>query len=116
MKCRRLLMLLLLLLLLLVSLSLAPSVRWPVYGWLRGEAFYQGMPTSWWRGRIQRHLEARGAKGVEIPWIVGVMDDLGMPISLENPLELPDVLRCEDAGSFPVLIELLADENDEVCF
>src|SRR5262245_4491663 len=24
------------------------------WGWLRGEAFYQGRPTSWWRGELSR--------------------------------------------------------------
>ena len=64
---RRRLVLVFLLLPLLGGLLLIPQVRWPVYGWLRGEAFYQGMPTSYWRGRIQRYLEARASKVVKIP-------------------------------------------------
>ena len=36
-KCRRLL-LILVLMLLVGTLLLVPSVRWPIYGWLRGEA------------------------------------------------------------------------------
>ena len=43
------LLLALTLLLLAGGLALVPGVRWPVYGWLRGEAFYQGRPTSYWR-------------------------------------------------------------------
>src|SRR5271154_6264238 len=53
-KHRLRLCLVLLLLLLVSGLLLAPSVRWPIYGWLRGEAFYQGMPTSYWRSEITR--------------------------------------------------------------
>jgi len=53
MKHRRRLWLVLLLLLLVGGLLLVPSVRWPVYGWLRGQAFYQGMPTSWWTKEIE---------------------------------------------------------------
>src|SRR5262245_18383477 len=36
-----------------------------VWGWLRGEAFYQGRPTSWWAGQIR-------------PWILtdNTADDL----------------------------------------
>jgi hypothetical protein len=30
----------------LSGLLLVPQVRWPIYGWLREEAFYQGRPTS----------------------------------------------------------------------
>ena len=44
----RWLLLLLLLLPILGGLFLVPSVRWSVYGWLKGEAFYRGMPTSRW--------------------------------------------------------------------
>jgi hypothetical protein len=28
-----------------------------VWGWLRGEAFYQGRPTSYWRNVIERDLQ-----------------------------------------------------------
>ncbi len=42
MKRRRLLLVGLALLLLLSGLLLVRSMRWPIYGWLRGEAFYQG--------------------------------------------------------------------------
>src|SRR5262249_51464347 len=38
---------------------LVPAVRWPVIGWARGEAFYQGMPTSYWRSEIQNRYERR---------------------------------------------------------
>jgi hypothetical protein len=41
------------LLLLISGVLLVPSVRWPIYGWLRSEAFYQGMPTSWWGKEIE---------------------------------------------------------------
>lgn len=45
------------LLLLVGGLLLVPSVRWPVFGWLRGEAFYQRMPTSWWASEIEGRYE-----------------------------------------------------------
>jgi hypothetical protein len=41
------------------GLFLLPSVRWPVIGWARGEAFYQGMPTSYWHNEIQTRYEQR---------------------------------------------------------
>jgi hypothetical protein len=43
---RRCLLVILPLLLLLGGLLLVPSVRWPLYGWLRGVAFYTGMATT----------------------------------------------------------------------
>jgi hypothetical protein len=33
---------------------LTPSVSWPMIGWLRGEAFYRGKPTSYWALEVQR--------------------------------------------------------------
>jgi hypothetical protein len=42
-------------LLLFVAASfLLPAVRWRVIGWVRGEAFYQGMPTSYWAKEVAR--------------------------------------------------------------
>ena len=46
---------LMLLVLLVGGLLLMPSIRWPVYGWLRGELFFQGMPTSYWRCRSREY-------------------------------------------------------------
>jgi len=44
----------LLTLVVLAGVLALPSVHWPLYGWLRGEAFYQGWPTSWWDREIAR--------------------------------------------------------------
>jgi hypothetical protein len=30
-----------------------------VWGWLRGEAFYQGRPTSWWAGELAMWKESK---------------------------------------------------------
>jgi hypothetical protein len=30
-----------------------PGVRWPLWGWLRGEPFYRGKPTSYWAERLR---------------------------------------------------------------
>ena len=51
--------LLLVALLIAGGLFLHPSVRWPVTGWARGEAFYQGMPTSYWHNEIKDRYEER---------------------------------------------------------
>ncbi len=34
------------------ALLALPSIRWPLWGWMRGEAFYEGRPTSYWRWEI----------------------------------------------------------------
>jgi hypothetical protein len=44
----------LVLLLLVTGLVLVPKVPWSVSGALRGEAFYRGMPVSWWEQEIDR--------------------------------------------------------------
>ena len=51
MKRRRLL--LLALALLLVATFFLPPVYWRVAGCVKGEAFYQGRPTSWWAQEIR---------------------------------------------------------------
>jgi hypothetical protein len=35
-------------LLLFGAVLLLPAVRWRIVGWVKGEAFYQGRPTSFW--------------------------------------------------------------------
>jgi hypothetical protein len=57
MKQRPRLFLVVVLVFLVGGLLLVPSVRWPIYGWLRGEAFYQGMPTSWWAKEIEERYD-----------------------------------------------------------
>lgn len=62
-RCIRLLLGLSLLLLVVASL-LHPSVHWRVIGWWRGEAFYQGRPTSYWANEIEtsyRELDMGGS-------------------------------------------------------
>jgi hypothetical protein len=50
----------------LILLILAAFAVWleptrVVWGWLRGEAFYQGRPTSWWREELNRWNYSQGA-------------------------------------------------------
>src|SRR5262249_19480472 len=54
---RRWLCLSLVLLLLAVGVFMVPSARWSLYGWVRGEAFYQNRPTSWWAEEIEVNYE-----------------------------------------------------------
>jgi len=46
-----------LILIVLVALAIWLEPTRIVWGWLRGEAFYDGFPTSYWRGVIERDLE-----------------------------------------------------------
>lgn len=43
------------LMLLLVAVSfMLPAVHWRVIEWAKGEAFYQGRPTSYWKSESQQ--------------------------------------------------------------
>lgn len=75
---RRRLLLILLLVLLLGSLLLVPSVRWPVYGWLRGEAFYKRIPVSWWKEEVRRYPVTQAEELAEL------LEDLDVLLA-ENP-------------------------------
>jgi len=52
-RCRTVLLSVGLLLLVGGTLSL-PAVHWRLIGWWRGEAFFQGRPTSWWSRQLER--------------------------------------------------------------
>jgi hypothetical protein len=117
---RRRLLLILLLLLLLTGLLLLPQVRWPVYGWLRGEAFYQGMPASWWEGKIyqlngqlssmDRVLErwtGNAPTSESVGAVFLVLDYVQYPV----PVAVPFDLASRDSAVLPVLIELLRSDD-----
>jgi hypothetical protein len=101
---RRQLLLTLLLLLLLGGLLLVPQVRWPIYGWLRGEAFYQGMPTSYWSIQIDRHYGLTKDR----------IDDLRQLLGLRSGVVSDDRVLSVDVGAVPVLTELLSDPEPKV--
>src|SRR5262249_46111592 len=50
-----------------------------VWGWLRGEAFYQGRPTSWWDGELASYKMDLYFLGYDFP---------GAPHSKEQQAEL----------------------------
>jgi hypothetical protein len=41
--------------LLLGATLLLPAIHWRVLGWIRGEALYEGRPTSWWVRDIEEY-------------------------------------------------------------
>src|SRR5271165_4654953 len=44
----------LMILFLINGLFLLPLVRWQLVGWVKGEAFYMGQPTSYWAAELQQ--------------------------------------------------------------
>ena len=118
-------LLLALVLLLLTGLLLIPSVRWPAYGRLRGEAFYQGMPTSWWAKEIEGSYYyfgyANSGGGGTSVWCVespaSLWDQVlsrlkpGTTAISVTRITLGSPLLVGDAQALPVLLALLRGES-----
>jgi hypothetical protein len=106
----------LVLLLLLGAAFLAPAVRWPVIGWVRGEAFYDGMPASYWRSQIKEYRECvfpMGSMIGEVPprtLLNQLRESLGMEPTY---LSQPAVMMAGD-DAVPVLLALCNDEDRTV--
>ena len=122
-------LLILLLLLLLGSPLLLPQVRWPVYGWLRGEAFYQGMPTSWWAKEIDTTYQPMllwdiSGKDASIQWCMqpspSLWDEIRQqfgPSTTALPASIFAVgcpLLDGDPDALPVLLVLVRNESAKV--
>ena len=93
------------------------------WGWLRGEAFYQGRPTSWWAGEIHpwdRYFQHGGSS--QSGWMVTEFDYSPRRSRLAEALEgwvtvpypvWPTVLDGDEAAE-PVLRELLDNSNSNL--
>jgi hypothetical protein len=127
-------------LLAVAALLAVPAVHWRLIGWVRGEAFYQGRPTSYWAGEI---------RSFHCVLITGYGEnDLGRPRSFpRRPIVSPLVRRKQrvvdraltclgitpnivnvnssywdeeipfpnaDGGAIPVLAQLLKDADNHV--
>ena len=116
---------LMLLLLLVVGLLLVPQVRWPAYGWLRGEASYQGMPTTWWAKEIEESYHyipfVESEHGVTSEWCVDSSASLWDQWLLRlkpGPTAIPvrDIilgspLLMGDPEALPVLLALIRGDS-----
>jgi HEAT repeat protein len=98
-----------------------PDVRWPLWGWLRGEAMYRGKPTSYWRGpvkefqRLTKSLtDGPGGVGLSIkpppPSAVEVVRAWVSRFFAGSSVLPPD----HDPAAVPVLVQLLSDDDPEV--
>jgi hypothetical protein len=92
----------------LAGALLVPDVRWQAWGRLRGEAFYQGRPTSYWRCELHA-LDADSGFGPATP-TDRLKKAVGLPyrIGPASPLD-----GCSPAA-VPVLVELMDDEDFRV--
>jgi hypothetical protein len=90
--------------LLLTGISLLPTTRWRIKGWMNGEAFYRGRPTSYWyeqcryKSWLQLQYEASRRSNWLIDWLPGSSDQLTGQALAE---------QFADPEAIPVLLELL---------
>jgi hypothetical protein len=101
--------------LLLVALLVLPAVHWRVIGWVNGEAFYQGRPTSWWARELQRIdwlslLSSQAPPDPKPAWVPEVArplwDDPMLGVGLLDPHPPHEAV--------PVLLGLLQHDDDKV--
>jgi HEAT repeats len=108
---------------------LSPDVRWAVWGWLRGEAFYRGRPASYWREEARgwdRWVVAAGYEGAPdggcfwcstswsrppSPWQEWLGIDVARLVP-SRPANPP--LLAGSPAAVPVLTELLRDRDPKV--
>lgn len=103
------------------GLLLLPSVRFPLIGWLKGESFYQGMPTSYWVHDVQTSDMSIAPNGqpyrnrpasVWQDWLSGYLPSYREPATFTSVIE-------SDAGenlrsAVAVLSEMLGHSDPKV--
>jgi hypothetical protein len=126
---RRWRFLLMLVMLLLVTGSfLLPAVHWRVIGWIKGEAFYEGRPTSYWAHEMQQWgppCYAVSTMGGAITyrsdpfwfpqpsWWDQLREQLGGPPPVAISSQ-PLLVDARDPTAIPVLIELLEHPDNDI--
>jgi hypothetical protein len=106
------------LLLLIGAVFLLPAAHWRVIGWLKGEAFYQGRPTSYWDSEISKiddrifddgyATESRDFVRLRQPasWEMWFANNLGVL----PPDQVMVLTKC-DLAAVPVLKELFVSSE-----
>jgi len=104
------------LLLAAVGTVLHPAVHWRLVGWAKGEAFYQGRPTSWWADSIlavpRDTPPSKSSLGSR--WLLDWLS--GPPPRYGQELELVLVAMVRDRDNLPLLLQLHAHEASFVRF
>jgi hypothetical protein len=106
-----------------------PNVRWPLWGWLRGERFYRGWPTSYYRQTLKRPFHCPDGYWIAAPHGYWAVMESPPPLPLENRPQVAAVYRrlgvppqryvvvfelAEIEQVLPVLTELLQDDDAKV--
>ena len=89
-----------------------------VWGWLRGEAFYDGRPTRFWRHELTRwHLDGKGWGCIEVwtrdkSWLERVSNSWKGEVDFEA-FARPQILQ-GDATAQDVLKALVQDPSEHI--
>src|SRR5438552_17499518 len=105
-------------------LLLLPSVRWTLLGRLRGESFYRGRPTSYWRLQVKSYMtvgsnlapdthpqEASRDADDAIFYMPDPEDNIGFDDQPHTQIPFGQPVSPK---AIPVLLQLLADQDDQV--
>jgi HEAT repeat protein len=112
MRKRRVLWTVLILFLFLVTAALAvPPNRYVLLGHLRGEQFYQGLPTGYWCAAVQayRRAEQTPPGAQQGNWFLRLLGFQSNSLFPERP-----AILCSDLTGLPVLAELLSVQDPAV--
>jgi len=114
MKLRKRPLLLSLILLLLAGgvLSL-PPVHWRLIGWWRGEAFFKGLPTSYWRLEISTAIDPAKPKALSGPSTTSISRQLASWVG-RKPTPDFSVFDLAHPAAVPVLCELARDPDPAI--
>jgi hypothetical protein len=104
----------------LVGALALPAVHWRLIGWWRGEPFYRGRPTSFWRAEVEASgvmLPTDAKSGVDLEFVrtagaaERTIDSVCVLIGLGGRDGLEPPVPAGDADPLPLLLELLRDPN-----
>jgi hypothetical protein len=102
---------------------LIPDVRWPLRGWVRGESFFRGRPTSYWSREVKDWMASQDWGCIPPPRLHTLPEVLGYDRTdwLERRLGIPPRVGADapclwegDRKAVPVLVELLKDKDTSV--
>jgi hypothetical protein len=105
---------------LLAAIFLFPASRWRIIGWIKGESFYRGRPTSYWREEILFYHHVPLDKSFLETIFGGIFgppqrEPLEEPFWGNEPFWItqggPWGEHYQDPASLWVVLELLEDQN-----